>query len=81
MVPSSDCNRRQRGGFEVPCWAVGGADIQAATQLAGMRFRACTSTLQMMALLRGENRSSCLLTEFRGTLFQLLNHEKGLLEL
>lgn len=66
------------GSFEEPCWVVGGDDIQAATQLTGMRFRACTSTFQMMALLRGENRSFCLLAEFTDTLFLLLNHEKGL---
>lgn len=66
------------GSFEEPCWVVGGDDIQAATQLTGMRFRACSSTLQMMALLRGENRSFCLLAEFTDTLFLLLNQEKGL---
>lgn len=35
----------------------------------------------MMALLRGENRSFCLLAEFRDVIFLLTNHEKGLLEL
>lgn len=67
------------GSFEETCWVVGGDDIQAATQLTGMRFRACTSTFQMMALLRGENRSFCIFAEFTDTLFfKLLSHEKGL---
>lgn len=71
------CNRRQRGEFlKSHAGFVGGDDIQAATQLTGTRFIACSSTFQMMALLRGENRSFCLLAEFTDSLFLLSNHEK-----
>lgn len=58
-VAGGAADRRRPGEFRravLGCWR--------APALAGTRFTACSSAFQLTTLLRGENRSFCLLAEF-----------------